>query len=528
MGNFWKYNDKVGAGVSGLSTANGGDAIADNEIIRGDGTTGIQGGVLTSADHNGDIAGPTASTDTTIAGQDFGNQPANDGVTVVSDAAGDTTQTITIIGTTTGTDTVVTEDIVLNGVVAVNSVKVNWGQILAAKLSAACAGTVTITETSGGLTITTIAPAATSKGVDTGSISCWNRIPYVVASGASTKQIGLKGTDSTGATIYDSQALTGATSLLMNSAFVTVTEYYIGDLESTRTATITAQAGVGIATITGTSANGNVTVDPQGTGAFVVSGKVGIEGSSPTVPLDVNVTNPSGGNVARFKSNADNIVELAAGASKENATRYTQNAANKWVVGQLDTSFASAAGDFSFYDYGNAAIDLIIRDTTGYVAVPSDSQYQFSSTTSAEGTADTALGRVAAGQIAVLNVTNGQATNIKTSATTVNLAGATSTATGLFPAKCIQLGVTARVTTLITSGDGGTSMNIGDGTDADRYGATIAFAAGTTVNLSDATADPRGWAAAAGDVVFTCVGGTFNAGVVRVVAHYIDLTAPTS
>jgi len=248
MGNFWKYNDRVstGAGVTGLDTADGGDAIADNEIIRGDGTTGIQGGVLTSADHNGDITGPTASTDTTVAGSDFANQPANDGVTVVSDNAGDTTQTVTIIGTTNGTDTVVVETIALNGVVAVNSVKVDWGIILAVKLSAACAGTVTVSETSGGLAITTIAAAATSKGVDTGSISCWNRIPYVVASGASTKQIGLKGTDSAGATIYDSQALTGATSLLMNSAFVTVTEYYVGDLESTRTATITAQGGVGI------------------------------------------------------------------------------------------------------------------------------------------------------------------------------------------------------------------------------------------------------------------------------------------
>lgn len=39
-----------GAGVSGLSTADGGTAIADNAIIRGDGTTGIQGSGVTLSD----------------------------------------------------------------------------------------------------------------------------------------------------------------------------------------------------------------------------------------------------------------------------------------------------------------------------------------------------------------------------------------------------------------------------------------------------------------------------------------------
>lgn len=39
-----------GGGVSGLTSADGGDAIADNEVIRGDGTTGIQGSVATLSD----------------------------------------------------------------------------------------------------------------------------------------------------------------------------------------------------------------------------------------------------------------------------------------------------------------------------------------------------------------------------------------------------------------------------------------------------------------------------------------------
>lgn len=141
----------------------------------------------------------------------------------------------------------------------------------------------------------------------------------------------------------------------------------------------------------------------------------------------------------------------------------------------------------------------------------------------------TGLGNVYAGA-GLFGNANGATANVRSATTTVNLSGATSTASALFPAACIRLGVTARVTTIVTSGDGGTDMNVGDGTDADRYGATIAFAAGTTVDMSNATADPSsgGWVGATGDVVFTCNGGTFSGGVVRVCAHYLDLTAPTS
>lgn len=51
----------VDAGVSGLTTADGGNAIADNEVIRGDGTTGIQGSDITIAD----VAGASVAVATT-------------------------------------------------------------------------------------------------------------------------------------------------------------------------------------------------------------------------------------------------------------------------------------------------------------------------------------------------------------------------------------------------------------------------------------------------------------------------------
>lgn len=39
-----------GGGVSGLTAANGGTALADNKVVRGDGTTGIQGSLLDITD----------------------------------------------------------------------------------------------------------------------------------------------------------------------------------------------------------------------------------------------------------------------------------------------------------------------------------------------------------------------------------------------------------------------------------------------------------------------------------------------
>ena len=182
------------------------------------------------------LAGSTL--DTSSAGIAFTNQPNNDGVTVVSAGAGDTTQTVTIIGTTTATDTVVVEEIELNGATPVNSVKTDWGVILAWSLDASAAGTVTLSETSGGATISTMTTGVLSKGMDavTGSsVATYNVKPVIKCSGSGTKQIGLIGTDATGATIYDSQALNGTTDVTMNTSFRTVTYQLTGDLEATRT-----------------------------------------------------------------------------------------------------------------------------------------------------------------------------------------------------------------------------------------------------------------------------------------------------
>lgn len=181
---------------------------------------------------------------TTGVGVAFTNQPANDGIEVISDAAGDTTQTITLIGTTTATDTVVVETVTLNGTSVVATVKLDWGQLLAAFVASGtltAASTVTIREASGNATITTLTPEITSRGVETVTdLNPLGRLVNIVASGSSTKQIGIKGTDNDGTVIYDSQALTGTTLAQSNLSFSSVTQIYTGDLESNRTVTVSA------------------------------------------------------------------------------------------------------------------------------------------------------------------------------------------------------------------------------------------------------------------------------------------------
>jgi hypothetical protein len=186
----------------------------------------------------------------TTAGGNAANQPSNDIVQVVSASAGDTTQTVTLIGTTTAVNTVVVETIALNGTTAVDSVKTDWGIILAVKLSASCAGTVTVRVKTGPATITTLTTGVLSKGVNTVSSSgttqyAYNAIPTAVASGASTKQLGLQGTNSAGTTIYDSKALNGTTAVTFNTAFKTVTEVYDLDLATATTATVSVGAADG-------------------------------------------------------------------------------------------------------------------------------------------------------------------------------------------------------------------------------------------------------------------------------------------
>jgi hypothetical protein len=167
-------------------------------------------------------------------------------------------------------------------------------------------------------------------------------------------------------------------------------------------------------------------------------------------------------------------------------------------------------------------------------AVRSSGSFRISSDTTAF-TADVYLRRDAAGVFAQYNGTNAQeyrvygtytsGTNyqrlaIKTKAVTLSaLSGASvATTTGLIPDGAVLVGLTTRVSTAIT---GATGYDIGDGTDADRWGANIGIALNTSSDNRDWTAGTIECFTAAQEVTLTAVGSNFTGGAVVIVAHYL-------
>ena len=165
-------------------------------------------------------------------GGDFGNQPANDGVEVLSSDAGDTTQSITITGTTTGTETVVRETVALDGTTPVATSKTDWGEILAVELDAAAVGTVTIREASADQTITTLAPAALTGGIIEVPVAdqrAFNRPATLVGDGAETAIVGVIGTDvDHGAQTNNAIALNGTTPVTLPTESNLITRLLVG------------------------------------------------------------------------------------------------------------------------------------------------------------------------------------------------------------------------------------------------------------------------------------------------------------
>lgn len=177
------------------------------------------------------------------AGSGFANQPTGDSVTIVSNNAADVGNIVTIYGTTNGTETVVKETMLTNGVTGVVSTKTDWGEILGVEKDTPTAGTITVSETSGGLAITTMTALQASKGVVYfhGSAqyvsTCY---PHMYAGGASTKKVGLVGTDIYGAAINQSKALNGTAAVLATTQMKSISKVLVGDLASASAVTILA------------------------------------------------------------------------------------------------------------------------------------------------------------------------------------------------------------------------------------------------------------------------------------------------
>lgn len=181
-----------------------------------------------------------------VAGLAFANQPANDSVTVRTNSASDVGKTAYIYGTTNATNYVLLgqktiaaantdEDIALPS----GTAKTDWGEVLGVELSSAAVGTITFKEKSGGLTIATIAAAASSSGVTAvaaASGKCYGLPVKAAGSDTTTKKVGIVGTNDADVEIYDAITLSNTTAVAGAVGFDLVTKLLTGDLESNRTA----------------------------------------------------------------------------------------------------------------------------------------------------------------------------------------------------------------------------------------------------------------------------------------------------
>lgn len=113
--------------------------------------------------------------------------------------------------------------------------------------------------------------------------------------------------------------------------------------------------------------------------------------------------------------------------------------------------------------------------------------------------------------------------------TTTNSGSSTQTLTAVIPADVRSLGVTCRVDTVL-AGSGLTTWSLGDGTDADLYGGSLAKTAGTIVDQTTYTANPltQAWSTNAGNLTMTAAAGVFSSGAVTCCSHYVKFIAPTS
>jgi hypothetical protein len=177
------------------------------------------------------------------AGLQFTNQPANDGVELVSSSALDVTQTATIWYTRTGGgNTVSTETKTITGTTQVVFTDVDVDNVLAVELSATCAGTVTFREASGNATIVALTTGVNSSGkIATTTPAAYNQAPTAVANIATVAVVGILGTDEDGAALLASIPLTGTTLVTFPDTFKTVTYLLLG--VPTTATTVTVKVG---------------------------------------------------------------------------------------------------------------------------------------------------------------------------------------------------------------------------------------------------------------------------------------------
>ena len=116
---------------------------------------------------------------------------------------------------------------------------------------------------------------------------------------------------------------------------------------------------------------------------------------------------------------------------------------------------------------------------------------------------------------------NGSSHIFHTTEELVVLSGASVSSSFSFPNQCLIYGVSLRVISAVT---GASSFDCGDGSDVDRFGASLEISLGS---VNQGVIGPSGNYSST-NIVLTANGSNFTGGSVRIAAHYSVLSPPSS
>lgn len=163
------------------------------------------------------------------------------GFELSSDSAGDTTQTITAYGLSTG-NVAQTEVLALAGLTIVPSTK-TWNSIHGFLSSGALAGTVTVKRPTAGLTITTLLTGHLTRGLwPLTETTVAGEVLGLVLGGGGTEYVTAIGLSSTGSVQMESKQLAGAVPVATTGTWSRLTYLAVGALGAAKTLTASGTA----------------------------------------------------------------------------------------------------------------------------------------------------------------------------------------------------------------------------------------------------------------------------------------------
>ena len=205
----------------------------DNSVgVSSDFTRGSAGLASAYVGSTGGISGLDSDFAATIA-------PGNV-ADVQSSSAADTTQTVTIFGIDSGSGLPATEVLALVGLGVVVGTT-TWSKVLGVLLSAATVGIVTVRDNGTATTLTTLAPAVLTKGLETFGgeiIEGDNSLVSLIADGATTEDVIVVGEDEAAAAQLETIALTGAVLVAGTAQWSEVQYLVVGNVPAARTLTM--------------------------------------------------------------------------------------------------------------------------------------------------------------------------------------------------------------------------------------------------------------------------------------------------